>query len=85
MRQQGRERPSNVLDAEPFAESILNKIEEAGSVAFRESLSEMINPYGDGHAAERIVQVLTTVPDRDRLLLKQHPELLHSENSIIPT
>jgi hypothetical protein len=33
----------------------------------------MTNPYGDGCAAERIVQVLTTLPVRDRLLLKLDP------------
>jgi hypothetical protein len=38
----------------------------------------MTNPYGDGHAAERIVRVLTTVPPRDRLLLKLDSEALSS-------
>ncbi len=31
----------------------------------------MTNPYGDGHAAERILEVLTSLPSRDRLLIKQ--------------
>lgn len=62
LRQYGRERAPNVLDADPNADSILSKIETAQSTAFRESLHGMANPYGDGHAAERIVQVLTTVP-----------------------
>jgi UDP-hydrolysing UDP-N-acetyl-D-glucosamine 2-epimerase len=62
LRQYGRERARNVLDAEPHAESILEKVARARSAGFRESLRGMANPYGDGHAAERIVQVLTTVP-----------------------
>lgn len=62
LRQYGRERARNVLDAEPRAESILEQIAVARSAGFRESLRGMANPYGDGHAAERIVQVLTTVP-----------------------
>jgi UDP-N-acetylglucosamine 2-epimerase (non-hydrolysing)/GDP/UDP-N,N'-diacetylbacillosamine 2-epimerase (hydrolysing) len=62
LRQYGRERALNVLDADPSVHSILSKIETAQSAAFRESLRGMVNPYGDGHAAERIVQVLTTVP-----------------------
>jgi len=62
LRQYGRERALNVLDANPNVASILSKIEIAQSTAFRESLQGMTNPYGDGHAAERIVHVLTTVP-----------------------
>ena len=71
IRQQGRERPANVLDALPTCESILSKIEEARSPAFRQSIDGMTNPYGDGHAAERIVKVLTTLPPSEHLLLKR--------------
>src|SRR6185437_6711233 len=62
LRQYGRERASNVLDADPDVDSILKQIKTAQSASFRESLRGMTNPYGDGHAAERIVQVLTSVP-----------------------
>jgi UDP-hydrolysing UDP-N-acetyl-D-glucosamine 2-epimerase len=62
LRQYGRERASNILDADPNVESILEKIATAQSTAFRELLRGMENPYGNGHAAERIVQVLTSVP-----------------------
>ncbi|MBN9614549.1 MAG: UDP-N-acetyl-D-glucosamine 2-epimerase, UDP-hydrolysing [Acidobacteriales bacterium 59-55] len=62
LRQFGRERAPNILDAEPNAVSILEKIATSRSTAFRDSLRGMTNPYGDGHAAERIVQVLTSVP-----------------------
>jgi UDP-hydrolysing UDP-N-acetyl-D-glucosamine 2-epimerase len=78
MRQQGRERARNVLDAEPLATSVLQQLRKAEMRSFRESLSGMTNPYGDGHAAERIVRVLTTVPPRDRLLLKLDSEALSS-------
>ena len=74
MRQQGRERARNVLDAEPLAASIVQQLRKAESPSFRESLARMTNPYGDGHAAERIVQVLTNLPPRERLLLKLDPE-----------
>jgi UDP-hydrolysing UDP-N-acetyl-D-glucosamine 2-epimerase len=73
IRQQGRERARNVVDAEPLAASILQQIRKAETESFRESLSGMTNPYGDGGAAERIVHVLTTLPPRDRLLLKLDP------------
>ncbi len=71
LRQQGRERPANVLDALPAAESILSKVKEAQSAAFLQSIQGMTNPYGDGHAAERIVKVLTTLPSSEQLLLKR--------------
>jgi len=61
LRQYGRERAPNILDADPHVDSILGKIAIAQSSAFRESLYGMANPYGDGHAAERIVNVLTSV------------------------
>lgn len=73
MRQQGRERAANVLDAEPVAAAIVQQLRRADTPSFRASLSGMTNPYGDGHAAERIVEVLTTLPARDRLLLKLDP------------
>jgi UDP-N-acetylglucosamine 2-epimerase (non-hydrolysing)/GDP/UDP-N,N'-diacetylbacillosamine 2-epimerase (hydrolysing) len=71
LRQQGRERAPNVLDAFPTKESILNKINEARSAVFLQSIRNMTNPYGDGHAAERIVKVLTTLPPAEKLLMKR--------------
>ncbi|MGB7137246.1 MAG: UDP-N-acetylglucosamine 2-epimerase, partial [Acidobacteriaceae bacterium] len=71
LRQKGRERVRNVLDAEPDATAILARIEEARSYGFRASLAGMTNPYGDGHAAERIVDVLTTCPLGQELLIKR--------------
>jgi UDP-hydrolysing UDP-N-acetyl-D-glucosamine 2-epimerase len=74
-RQKGRERAKNVLDADPNPADILEKIAQAGSEAFRKSLAGMENPYGDGHAAQRIVRVLTEVPLGDKLLIKRAPEV----------
>jgi UDP-N-acetylglucosamine 2-epimerase (non-hydrolysing)/GDP/UDP-N,N'-diacetylbacillosamine 2-epimerase (hydrolysing) len=71
LRQKGRERARNVLDAEPDPVSILARIAEARSLAFRASLEGMTNPYGDGRAAERIVEILTTVPTGPQLLIKR--------------
>ncbi len=71
LRQKGRERPPNVLDAEATAASILERVGEARSASFRESLRGMRNPYGEGRAAGRIVEVLTTLPGRDVLLMKR--------------
>jgi UDP-N-acetylglucosamine 2-epimerase (non-hydrolysing)/GDP/UDP-N,N'-diacetylbacillosamine 2-epimerase (hydrolysing) len=58
MRQQGRERPANVLDADAETGSILRMTQQALTPEFRASLAGMNNPYGDGNAAKRIVKVL---------------------------
>lgn len=71
MRQQGREHGRNVLDAEPTVESILSRIAVAQSDDFRRSLAGMENPYGDGQASRRIVEVLASVPLGEKLLLKK--------------
>lgn len=71
LRQKGRERTRNVLDAEADAAAIVARVAEARSAAFRDSLAGMTNPYGDGRAAERIVEVLTTAPLGPQLLIKR--------------
>jgi UDP-N-acetylglucosamine 2-epimerase (non-hydrolysing)/GDP/UDP-N,N'-diacetylbacillosamine 2-epimerase (hydrolysing) len=71
LRQYGRERARNVLDAKADKQSIQDKIEKARSAGFKSSLEGMTNPYGDGHAAERIVEILTSVPLDADLLRKR--------------
>lgn len=71
MRQQGRERARNVVDAEPIASSIVEALARARSAEFRESLVGMENPYGNGTAAKKIVDVLTTVGLGPELLIKR--------------
>jgi UDP-hydrolysing UDP-N-acetyl-D-glucosamine 2-epimerase len=72
LRQQGRERARNILDAAPDVDSILHAVRTARSEEFRRSLEGMINPYGDGVASQKIVEVLTTVPLGQDLLMKRH-------------
>ncbi len=71
LRQQGREHPANVLNAEAEPQAILARIEEARSEAFRHRIAGMENPYGEGHASEKIVAVLTSVPLTEDLLFKR--------------
>jgi UDP-N-acetylglucosamine 2-epimerase (non-hydrolysing)/GDP/UDP-N,N'-diacetylbacillosamine 2-epimerase (hydrolysing) len=71
IRQRGRERARNVLDAEANAAAILDRIGTAMSAGFRRSLQGMENPYGDGHAAERIAAVLAAGPLGEELLIKR--------------
>jgi UDP-hydrolysing UDP-N-acetyl-D-glucosamine 2-epimerase len=73
LRQQGRERAINVLDADPAA--ILEAVANARTPEFRRSLRGMTNPYGDGFASDTIVKVLTTVALSQELLLKRHPTI----------
>ena len=80
IRQQGRERARNVLDAPAETSAILAAIAQARSLEFRESLRGMANPYGDGNAAATIAHVLATVP-LEGLLIKQ-PAPLQEPSSI---
>lgn len=70
IRQQGREHAANVIDVPATREQILCAIEKALSPRFRRSAEGLTNPYGDGHASERIAKVLTEVPLGPALLLK---------------
>ncbi len=70
MRQQGRERARNVIDAPAEKESISAALRRALTPELRASLKGMSNPYGNGTAAETIAEVLTTVRLED-LLIKQ--------------
>lgn len=69
-RQRGRQRPANVLHARPEPDEILDRIAHALDPGFRASLCDLENPYGDGRAAERIVQVLASAPLGEVLLRK---------------
>ena len=71
IRQQGREHGRNVLDAEPDASCILDRIQTARSQELRQSLQGMPNLYGDGGASQRIVDVLTSVSLGEELLMKR--------------
>ena len=69
-RQEGRDRDANVIDAPADPAAVRSAIARALDPSFRESLVPG-NRLGDGHAAERIVEVLRTVELDDRLRRKQ--------------
>ena len=75
MRQQGRERAGNVIDAPAETAAIQAAIHRALSPEFRSSIAGMENPYGNGTAAKTIAHVLTTVP-LEGLLIKQPTPLI---------
>ncbi len=70
-RQRGRLRGANVIDVEPSREDILRGIEAAQALPFRVRARAAANPYGDGHAAPRVVDVLRSVPVDAQLVQKR--------------
>ncbi|MBF0108055.1 MAG: UDP-N-acetylglucosamine 2-epimerase (hydrolyzing) [Magnetococcales bacterium] len=75
MRQQGRLRASSVLDCIEERHAIADTIDQAISPRFQASLPRTTHPFGDGHAAERIMNILKSYP-LDHLLIKKfynHP------------
>jgi len=71
LRQHGRERAPSVLDAPADADAIVATLARALDPAFREGLRGLDNPYGDGTASRRIVDVLAQVALGEDLLRKR--------------
>lgn len=71
-RQNMRFRGINVIDV-PFVENeVIQAIEKAVSTEFRDYLNrECVNPYGDGHSSERILDLLLNTPIDQKLLVKK--------------
>lgn len=61
IRQEGRVRAKNVIDVDCKQADIEAAIKNAMSEDFRSSLSDLVNPYGDGKASEKIVKTLADV------------------------
>lgn len=60
-RQDGRLRASSVIDCPPERSAICAALGALASDTFHSGLQRIANPYGDGGAAERVVQVLRSV------------------------
>ncbi len=56
-RQKGRLRCDSVIDCSPDKESILKAIDRACSPEFVKICKNVLSPYGDGHAAEKIAKI----------------------------
>jgi UDP-N-acetylglucosamine 2-epimerase (non-hydrolysing)/GDP/UDP-N,N'-diacetylbacillosamine 2-epimerase (hydrolysing) len=70
IRQQGRERARNILDAPANTAAILAAVRCARQPEFRASLQGMTNPFGEGYASETVAEVLLGTPLGQELLLK---------------
>ena len=76
-RQRGRHHLQNVVDSGYRMEEILAATLKVLDSDFRMDLVDLTNPYGDGHAAERIVERLSGVELGPQLIFKRfasHPE-----------
>jgi UDP-N-acetylglucosamine 2-epimerase (non-hydrolysing)/GDP/UDP-N,N'-diacetylbacillosamine 2-epimerase (hydrolysing) len=61
-RQQGRERPKNVIDSGYKKEEIKRAIKKAlYDKKFKAIVRNVKNPYGDGYSAKRIIKILKTL------------------------
>jgi len=70
-RQEGRFAPANVLHCGYGPDGIAAALARADSAAFRAEARTVVNPYGDGRAAPRMVEVLKTVELGETLLVKE--------------
>lgn len=70
-RQKGRLRAASVIDCAPERGAIRSALD----AALTRSRWPVVNPYGDGHAAEQIVRILRSIGDPRRLLVKRFVDL----------
>ena len=61
-RQKGRLKAKSIIDCEPTEESIKLAIETLYKNDFQEKLKDVKNPYGEGMATEKILDILVTNP-----------------------
>lgn len=69
-RQEGRLSPRNVIHVAHDAAEIVDGLARATSEAFRRSLDDLVNPYGQGNAAQLMTEVLARAVIDDALVSK---------------
>jgi UDP-hydrolysing UDP-N-acetyl-D-glucosamine 2-epimerase len=74
-RQRGRIHGPNVVHAEADRESILKAARTVLAPSFRRKLRSLENPYGDGNAAQRIIEVVKATPLGSELLVKHFQQI----------
>jgi len=70
-RQQGRQQAASVLNCPPEASRIYRTI----LAAYKKDCSKVINPYGDGRSAPRILRVIKKIRNLKKLLKKRFREI----------
>jgi len=74
-RQEGRMFPENIIQCGYSSEQISQAILKATSEKFKVSLKSMMNPYGDGRSAPRIVDILSSLPLNPQLTAKRFNDI----------
>lgn len=69
-RQQGRLRSSSVIQCDPTRRSITTALSNALETTFQKQCRKTVNPYGEGGATAKIVDVLKKTPMDGNLLKK---------------
>jgi UDP-N-acetylglucosamine 2-epimerase (non-hydrolysing)/GDP/UDP-N,N'-diacetylbacillosamine 2-epimerase (hydrolysing) len=73
-RQEGRLRPDNIIDVPGQADAIADALDRAlHDRDFRARAAAAVNPFGDGHAGERIAAILSELTIDRELLEKRVP------------
>lgn len=70
-RQKSRLQGVNVINAPCRADAVEKAIARALSPAFRKTLKNCVNPYGNGDSAKRIVDIIASTPHTEELLVKR--------------
>ena len=70
-RQRGRLSAANIIHCQAEKAAITTAIDQALQAVFRESLSELVNPYGNGQAGLHIADILASTELGDKLLIKR--------------
>lgn len=60
-RQKGRIQADSIINCSPETKDILNAFEQIKTKAFANKVKKATNPYGDGTASEKIIQVLRNI------------------------
>ncbi len=82
IRQQGRLKPQNVLDAPTELNAIIKAINKAISPSFRSLLRNLKNPFGDGRAVSRIIRVIEQSELNETFLLKRFHDLKQRQGAL---
>lgn len=80
-RQKGRVQSSNLAFVDPTVGEITSRIRElmGDKSALLRQARECVNPYGNGHAGERVAEILVNTPLDSKLLNKEFVLSPHSE------
>lgn len=81
-RQKGRLKSTSVIDCAPQFDSIKAAIKKAMSSEFKKLANSTINPYGDGMASKKIVDILSKINIEDILKKRFYDIKMDHNNSI---